>query len=64
MCIHQNYRQGKRRTEMFPSQLCRNPVAERAAKRRAEWERERLAEVRRQFEAGLLTQAEAKERGL
>jgi hypothetical protein len=49
---------------MFPSQLCRNPVAERAAKRRVEWERDRLAQVRRQLEAGLLTEAEAEERGL
>jgi hypothetical protein len=49
---------------MFPSQLVHNPVAERAARRRAEWEKERLAEVRRQLEDGLLTEAEAKERGL
>jgi uncharacterized protein YjiS (DUF1127 family) len=49
---------------MFPSQSVRNPVAERAAKRRAVWELERLAEVRRQLEDGLLTAEEAKERGL
>jgi hypothetical protein len=36
----------------------------RARKRRAEWEKERLAEVRRQLDTGLLTEAEAKERGL
>ncbi len=41
-----------------------NPVAERAAKRRAEWERERLAKVKRLLDAGLLTEAEAKERGV
>jgi hypothetical protein len=41
-----------------------NPVAERAEKRRAVWEIERLAEVQQQLEAGLLTEDEAKERGL
>ena len=42
----------------------RNPVAERAAKRRAEWEKERLEEVRQQVEDGLLTEEEGKEGGL
>jgi hypothetical protein len=46
------------------SSTAKPPHAIRAARRRAEWERERLAEVRRQVEAGLLTEAEAKERGL
>jgi hypothetical protein len=36
----------------------------RAKKRRAMWEMERLAEVRRQLEDGLLTKKEARERGL
>ena len=49
---------------MFPSQLCRNPVAERAAKRRAVWELDRLLEVIRQYKAGLITKEEARERGL
>jgi hypothetical protein len=50
-----------RRTEM---QEIRNPVAERAEKRRAEWEAQRLAELKEQVEAGLITEEEAKERGL
>jgi len=49
---------------MFESQKCPDPVAERARKRRAVWELERLAEVRRMFKAGLLTKKQAKERGL
>jgi hypothetical protein len=49
---------------MFQSEFCPNPVAARAARRRAVWEIERLAEVQQQFEAGLLTEDEAKERGL
>jgi hypothetical protein len=48
---------------MFQSQLGPNPVAERAAKRRALWELERLAEVRRMVSSGEMTEAEAKERG-
>ena len=36
----------------------------RAAKRRAVWELERLAQLRQQVDAGRLTKQEAKERGL
>jgi hypothetical protein len=39
------------------------PQEIRAEKRRAEWEAERLAEVRQQLEDGLITEEEAKERG-
>jgi hypothetical protein len=42
----------------------KNPVAERMKKRHEQWEKERLEEVRRQVEAGLLTEEEGRERGL
>jgi hypothetical protein len=41
----------------------KNPVQAGAEKRRAEWEAQRIAEVRRQVAEGLLTKEEAKERG-
>jgi hypothetical protein len=40
----------------------RNPVAERALQRRAQWEDERKARIRAQVEAGELTEEEAKQR--
>jgi hypothetical protein len=42
----------------------KNPVAERAEKRRQEWEAQRLAKVRELVEAGILTEEEGRERGL
>ncbi len=42
----------------------KNPVAERAEKRRKEWEAQRLAEVRKLVDAGVLTEEEGRERGL
>jgi hypothetical protein len=42
----------------------KNPVAERALKRRQEWEAERLSELRQKVEGGLITEAEAAEKGL
>ena len=41
----------------------KNPVAEGAAKRRQEWEAQRLAEVRELVEAGILTEEEGKNGG-
>lgn len=41
----------------------KSPVEERAEKRRAVWELERIAEIRRKVAAGEMTEAEAKERG-
>ncbi len=49
---------------MFQSQMVKSPHEIRAEKRRAEWEAQRLAEVRQQLEDGLITEEEAKERGL
>jgi hypothetical protein len=40
----------------------RNPVAERALQRRAQWEAERRARIWAQVEAGELTEEEAKQR--
>ena len=42
----------------------KDPVAERARKRHQEWEAERLAELKQQLEDGLITEEEARERGL
>jgi hypothetical protein len=42
----------------------KNPVAERAEKRREVWEAERVLEIRRKVAAGEMTEAQAKERGL
>jgi hypothetical protein len=42
----------------------KNPVAERAEKRRKGWETQRLAEVRERVEARILTEEEGRERGL
>jgi hypothetical protein len=42
----------------------RNPVAERAARRRRKWELERLVKVAQRLEAGELTEEQAEERGL
>jgi hypothetical protein len=47
-----------RETEM------KNPVAERALKRRIEWEAERLAGLKQKVEHGLITEEEASEKGL
>lgn len=49
---------------MYPSQLVISPVEVRARKRRAQWEAERLAELAYRLADGLITPAEAKERGL
>lgn len=40
----------------------RNAVAERAAKRRVEWEQERISRIWEMVDRGLLTEEEAKER--
>lgn len=49
---------------MYPSQLAIDPVEIRARKRRAEWEKERLAELKAFVKLGRYTKAEAKERRL
>lgn len=49
---------------MYPSQSVIDPVAIRLRKREAEWEKERLAELREFVKLGLYTKAEAKERRL
>jgi hypothetical protein len=49
---------------MHPSQSVIDPVAMRLREREAEWEKERLAELKAYVELGLYTKAEAKERGL
>ena len=48
---------------MFESQM-KNPVAERAQKRRQQWEAERLSGLRLHVEDGLITKEEAAEKGL
>jgi hypothetical protein len=48
---------------MFQSQIVKSPNEIRAEKRRAEWEAQRIAEIRQQVADGLLTEEEAKERG-
>ena len=48
---------------MFPSQIVKSPQEVRAEQRRAEWEAQRIAEIRQQIADGLLTEEEAKERG-
>jgi hypothetical protein len=40
----------------------RNPVAERAIERRAQWDAERKARILAQVEAGQLSEEEAKQR--
>jgi hypothetical protein len=49
---------------MYPSEQVIDPVAVRMRERRAQWEKERLAELREFVKLGLYTKAEAKERRL
>jgi hypothetical protein len=48
---------------MFSSLQVKSPHEIRAEKRRTQWEAERIAEIRQQVAAGLLTEEEARERG-
>jgi len=41
----------------------KDPVADRAAKRRAIWEAERILQIRKLVADGLMTEREARERG-
>jgi hypothetical protein len=45
------------------TQQVKNPVQERAERRRAEWEVKRIAKIRQMVAEGKMTEVEAKERG-